>query len=81
MVLPAQITQEFHEFYSHLYNIPLPPSHLPAVEEYIKTSQLPSLPPEICAELDFPIALLEPQQALGSMKPGKAPGPDGYTIQ
>lgn len=32
-------------------------------------------------ELDAPITLLELQQALGSMKSGKAPGPDGFTVQ
>lgn len=36
VVLPAQITHKFKEFYSHLYNVLLPTSPQSAMEEYIK---------------------------------------------
>lgn len=73
--------REFREFYYHLYNLPLLTSHRSAIEEYITASNLPALSHDIREELDSPITVLELQQALGAMKPGKAPGPDGFTTQ
>lgn len=67
--LPAQITQEFRDIYSTLYNLPNRRPALADIEDYIKTSLLPSLPTEFQEEL-----------AIGAMKPGRAPGPDSYTI-
>lgn len=51
------------------------------IDEYILSSQMPSLPLEVQGDLDAPITLEELQLAVGAMKPGKATGPDGYTIQ
>lgn len=42
---------------------------------------LGSLPMETQEELDSPITLDELQQAVSIAKPGKAPGPDGFTLQ
>lgn len=46
-VLPTQITQEFKSFYSSLYNLPLVASPQSDMENYITSSQMPSLPQEI----------------------------------
>lgn len=51
------------------------------MENYIASSQLPRLPTEVREELEAPIMLAELQRAVGGMKPGKAPGPDGFTLQ
>lgn len=45
------------------------------------SSQLPTISLEIKADLDVLISLEELELAVGSTKPGKAPGPDGLTLQ
>lgn len=42
---------------------------------------MPTLSAETRDLLEEPITLPELQLAIGSTKPGKAPGPDGLTIQ
>lgn len=53
-VLPTHITKEFIDYYTSLYNLPnkSPPQNI--IVEYITSSQLPSLSPEVRTELDSP---------------------------
>lgn len=78
---PTQITEEFRQFYSRLYNLPQATSSINEIENYIMSSQMTSLPQEIRDDLESPITLTELQTAIKTMKPGKAPGPNGYTLQ
>lgn len=50
------------------------------MEDYI-SSRIPQLPTETREALETPITLAEIQQAVGDMKLGKAPVPDGFTLQ
>lgn len=51
------------------------------IDENVNSTQIPTLSPELRAALDAPINLEKLEQAIGSAKPGKAPGPDGFTPQ
>lgn len=77
-VMPTQIVKEFGDYYSSLYNLLGRSSNEAAKEDYIASSQLTA---EVGVELDVPITLEELQKAVGGMKPGKAPCPDGFTLQ
>ena len=48
---------------------------------YIATLGIPSLTSEMSQEMEKPITMEELQQVVKKGKGGKAPGPDGYTIQ
>lgn len=73
MTLPTQISQVFQDFYASLYNLPSTSSSQIQIDEYIISSQLPSLSPEIREELNAPITLEEVEHAISSAKPGKGP--------
>lgn len=78
--LPRQITQEFKSYYKSLFNLNTthpPPERL---SEYVATSLMPTLSTEMRDLLEDPFILPELQLAIGSTKPGKAPGPDSLTI-
>lgn len=42
---------------------------------------MPQISSELRKELEAPISLEELQSAIGATKPGKAPGPDSFTLQ
>lgn len=73
MVLPKQITQEFRQFYSSLYNLTNNTHSQADIDEFIRPSQLPTLPAVIGADLDAPITLEEIRQVIGKMQSGKTP--------
>lgn len=79
--LRTQISKGFEVFYSDLYNLPSSPSSQTNIDQYISDSQIPSLSEKTQSLLDEPITLEELQIAVNSMKIGKAPGPDSYTVQ
>lgn len=79
--IPMQISKGFGNYYSDLYNLPSSTSKQANIDKYISDSQLPSLPLETQEILEKPITIEQLKVAIGSMKVGKAPGPDGYTAQ
>lgn len=60
--------------------LPLQPFNLSpsAIEAYLSSAHLSS---PVCRELEAPITIKELQAAVRAVKLGKAPGPDGFTIQ
>lgn len=85
-VKPEAIANHFHAFYTKLYN--LPPQHKPPqmlgdrtqlIQDYIRHSGLPSLPKDDTDLLEAPFTTAEVKQAIKLLKPGKSPGPDGYS--
>ena len=51
------------------------------IDEYLSTIDLTRLSSIAQASLDTPISVEELEVMLKSMKEGKAPGPDGYTMR
>lgn len=51
------------------------------MEEYLTSSEMPSLTTIVQEELESPITLEEVQTAIRLAKTGKAPGPDGLSVQ
>lgn len=81
IALPKDIAKMFGEFYSSLYNL-TPPSTSPSVlEEYLSSSCLARLPSLIRSSLEAPITMEELTTVIKTVKSGKAPGPDGFTLQ
>lgn len=78
--LPKDIVKEFQRYYTSLCNLLKDSSSLTQTEEYLVKSQMPKLSLEISKLLDKPFTLEEIQNVIGSIKGGKAPGPDGLTI-
>lgn len=78
---PMQIADEFKNFYSFLYNLPKSGVTDTAIREYLTLANTPKLSAEDAAALEEPITMAELQGAIKNMKPGKAPGPDGLTLQ
>lgn len=81
IALPKDIAKTFGEFYSSLYNL-TPPSSSPSVlEEYLSSSCLARLPSPVRSSLEAPITIEELMTVIKTVKSGKAPGPDGFTLQ
>lgn len=76
----------FREYYQSLYNlqINIPPDQLvqkqQPIREYLASSGLPSFPDFESEALNAPISIDEYTRAISTLKPHKAPGPDGYTV-
>lgn len=81
ITLPARISEAFRDFYAFLYNLPSTMKSQTLMDEYVHSSQMPTISPEIIADLDAPISLEELKRAVGSTKLGKAPGPDSFSLQ
>lgn len=79
--IPQQITQEFRTYYEALYNLNMPQPAPERIADYVADSNMPTLPTMSQALLDEPITLMDIQLAIKNTKQGKAPGPDGLTIQ
>lgn len=85
---PEKIAELFHEFYTALYDIKTqhkPPHIIGArdetIKEFLQNSGLPTLDPEDINKLEEPINITEIQEVIKELKPGKSPGPDGFTSQ
>ena len=50
------------------------------IKEYIEKSEMPKLSEEIGRSLENPITAEEVKNTLKQLKPGKAPGPDGFNL-
>lgn len=79
--MPIQIAREFQDYYSSLYNLPKQQTNDNDIRDYLNLSDIPKLLEETGAALEEPITLMELQNTIKGMKPGKAPGPDGFTLQ
>lgn len=79
--LPKDIAQAFGECYSSLYNLASSPPFPSSLEEYLSSARLSCLPSLVRCNLEAPITIEELFTVVKTVKPGKAPGPDGFTIQ
>lgn len=77
----TKIARQFQEYYSSLYNLPKQHTSDTDIRDYLTISDIPKLSEETGAALEEPITLVELQCAIKWMKPGKAPGPDRFTLQ
>lgn len=48
-------------------------------DEYLQSSSLPTISPDVSTELEADFTGEELQAAIGDLKNGKAPGPDGFS--
>lgn len=78
---PTQIAKEFRDYYSSLYNLPVRPPNATMINDYISAAQIPQISTATSIDLDDPITVEELRRAVGGMKPGKAPGSGGFTLQ
>lgn len=84
---PKEILEEFHVYYSNLYNIKTlwgtkeEETNREKIKKYIEETALPRFPKEIFEALEKDISIEEIQQAITELVPGKSPGPDGYTTR
>uniref|UniRef100_A0A8C5PP31 Reverse transcriptase domain-containing protein n=1 Tax=Leptobrachium leishanense TaxID=445787 RepID=A0A8C5PP31_9ANUR len=81
---PTAIRDTFTRYFRSLYDHT--PTHTPAnetlcreIKQYLADASLPSLPDSRLEPLSSPVTEEELHAALKSMKPHKAPGPDGFT--
>lgn len=81
-----KIAQRFNNFYTKLYNYP--PQHKPSgthgrrmqiINDYLTQSALPTLSKTSIDNLERPIDVTELLCAIKDLKPGKSPGPDGFS--
>ncbi|KAJ1157658.1 hypothetical protein NDU88_010362 [Pleurodeles waltl] len=75
-----QIMTRFREYCKDLYTSKIAPD-LGALMDYLSHIKLPWLAAEDRGVLRAPLTSEEMGQALGSMAEGKAPGPDGLTVE
>lgn len=73
----AEINRVFAEYYSDLYSSTSPPT----AQEILQTIQFPHVGEELVRGLGRPITLVEVQEAIKSLNPGKSPGPDGFSAE
>uniref|UniRef100_A0A8C5M4V5 Reverse transcriptase domain-containing protein n=1 Tax=Leptobrachium leishanense TaxID=445787 RepID=A0A8C5M4V5_9ANUR len=81
---PTAIRDTFTRYFRSLYDHT--PTHTPAnetlcreIKQYLADASLPSLPDSRLEPLSSPVTEEELHAAFKSMKPHKAPGPDGFT--
>lgn len=77
---PQSINNEFKKFYSSLYSSESPCDGT-QYKLFFDSLDLPSIKPEVAANLDEPLTLSELKKALMSMQNGKSPGPDGFPAE
>lgn len=74
---PKEINNTFATFYSTLYTSEFP-SDVTNMNSFLDNLELPTIEPGDREELDRPLKQLEITAAIGDMRTGKSPGPDGY---
>lgn len=72
---------QFQMFYTSLYNLPPPLTRASKIKQFLEQHCPSPIALDIAQELDTPLTPEELHVALKQMKPGKSPGPDGFTTQ
>ncbi|XP_059838364.1 E3 ubiquitin-protein ligase E3D isoform X2 [Hypanus sabinus] len=75
-----EINKAFQDFYTSLYQSEFPQDHN-TMSDFLGKLNFPRLSSDDLLILDTPITDLEIKGAISSMNSGKAPGPDGYTVE
>ena len=73
------INNQFRNFYENLYSSDTPTSS--GSTDFFQSLQLPALSSEDASSLDGNISEIEIIQAITLMNSGRAPGPDGFSIE
>ena len=79
-VIPTEINDTFKSFYSDLYCSRFP-ADTTDMMNFLGDLQFPTLHPEKREILEQPLRLSEIKESISAMQNGKAPGPDGYSIE
>lgn len=81
------IAEQFAQFYSNLYNLPqeqTPSGHTKPrrelIDDFLKLHGPKPLSTAQSKSLDIPLNATEFKTAISQMKPGKCPGPDGFSM-
>ncbi|XP_072094225.1 CST complex subunit TEN1 isoform X1 [Mobula birostris] len=74
------INQTFQEFYTSLYHSDFPHDSN-FMHDFLSKLSFPKLSPEDCLSLETSISEEEIITAISSLNSGKAPGPDGFTVE
>lgn len=82
------IAHEFEQYYKNLYNLRTPNSNpeqasrrTEAIKSFLNQYGPQPISQTQAEELEQPLSTKELQTAIRQMKPGKSPGPDGFTLQ
>uniref|UniRef100_A0A8C5MN92 Reverse transcriptase domain-containing protein n=1 Tax=Leptobrachium leishanense TaxID=445787 RepID=A0A8C5MN92_9ANUR len=74
------ISAAFLSYYKALYNLRDTPPPSDAIDKYLRDSYDSTISQEARKALDAPFTMKELASAVKSMKSGKSPGPDGFTM-
>lgn len=74
---PKEINKKFAKFYSTLYTSEFPPDAT-NINSFLDNLELPTIEPGDRELLDRPLTQSEITTAIGDVRTGKSPGPDGY---
>lgn len=80
LVDPKCINDAFVEYYENLYKSQYP-DNMDKLDQFLDQLQLPTLSEETKNDLDGKLSIQELKKALTHMNTGKAPGPDGLSIE
>uniref|UniRef100_A0A8C5PT54 Reverse transcriptase domain-containing protein n=1 Tax=Leptobrachium leishanense TaxID=445787 RepID=A0A8C5PT54_9ANUR len=78
--LTKDISEAFHKYFTSLYQLRDSPPLESDIRSYLKDSLHSVLPPDSASALDAPFTTEEFSMALSTMKAGKSPGPDGFSV-
>ena len=79
---PEEINKQIHHFYTKLYTQPDsdPQMYNKTIEDFLEKVLYKSLTAEHRDFLNQPLSLQELSDAVSKITPGKAPGPDGFSV-
>lgn len=82
------IVHEFQSYYAQLYNLRTSPEVAPQdsirsklIQKFLAQYSAPPTLSKVADALDSPLTIEAFDEALTQTKPGKSPGPDGFTSQ
>uniref|UniRef100_A0A8C5Q7Q5 Reverse transcriptase domain-containing protein n=1 Tax=Leptobrachium leishanense TaxID=445787 RepID=A0A8C5Q7Q5_9ANUR len=78
--LTPDISTAFLSYYKTLYNLSDTPPPSKVIDQYLRDSYNSTISEETKEALDTPFTMEELASAVKSMKSGKSPGPDGFTM-
>lgn len=80
LVDPKCVNDAFAEYYENLYKSQYP-DNMDKQDQFLDQLQFPTLSEETKNDLDGKLSIQELKEALTHMNTGKAPGPDGLSIE